>query len=89
MESTDWLPFFHLFQAVKALHLSGGVAAYIVSALEDTTDGDGRRSFSSARLDMDRRGRKRGLRQASGIHKEIPLIAPALRSPCNRRGHGR
>ncbi|KAN0130999.1 hypothetical protein V8E53_011132 [Lactarius tabidus] len=39
MESTDWLPFFHLFQAVKALHLSGGVAAYIVSALEDTTNG--------------------------------------------------
>ncbi|KAN0131221.1 hypothetical protein V8E53_010925 [Lactarius tabidus] len=38
MASTDWLPFFHLFQAVKALHLSGGVAAYIVSALEDTTD---------------------------------------------------
>ena len=38
MESTDWLPFFHLFQAVKALHLSGGVAAYIVSALEATND---------------------------------------------------
>jgi hypothetical protein len=38
MASADWLPFFHLFQAVKALHLSGGVAAYIVSALEDTTD---------------------------------------------------
>jgi hypothetical protein len=38
MGSTDWLPFFHLFQAVKALHLSGGVAAYVVSALEDATD---------------------------------------------------
>ena len=38
MESADWLSFFHLFQAVNALHLSGGVAAYIVSALEDITD---------------------------------------------------
>ena len=38
MESADWLPFFRLFQAVKALHLSGGVAAYIVSALEEATD---------------------------------------------------
>ena len=38
MESTDWLPFFRLFQAVKALHLTGGVAAYIVSALEEATD---------------------------------------------------
>ena len=38
MESTDWLPFFHLFQAVKALHISGGVAAYIVSALEEATN---------------------------------------------------
>ena len=38
MESTDWLPFFHLFQAVKVVHLSGGVAAYIVSALEEATD---------------------------------------------------
>lgn len=38
IESADWLPFFHLFQAVKALHISGGVAAYIVSALEEATD---------------------------------------------------
>ena len=37
MESADWLPFFHLFQSVKALHLSGGVAAYIVSALEQAS----------------------------------------------------
>jgi hypothetical protein len=35
-ESTDWLPFFCLFKSVKTLHLSGGMAAYIISALEDT-----------------------------------------------------
>ncbi|KAH9029654.1 hypothetical protein EDB85DRAFT_2290745 [Lactarius pseudohatsudake] len=38
MDITDWLPFFRLFPAVQTLHLSGGVAAYIVSALEDTAD---------------------------------------------------
>ncbi|KAH9003648.1 hypothetical protein EDB86DRAFT_3240985 [Lactarius hatsudake] len=38
MDITDWLPFFRLFPAVETLHLSGGIAAYIVSALEDTAD---------------------------------------------------
>ncbi|KAH9037721.1 hypothetical protein EDB84DRAFT_1130057 [Lactarius hengduanensis] len=38
MGITDWLPFFRLFAAVKTLHLSGGVAAYIASALEDAAD---------------------------------------------------
>jgi hypothetical protein len=35
IEDIDWLPFFRLFHAVEALHLSGGVVAYIVSALQD------------------------------------------------------
>ena len=35
---TEWLPFFRLFPAVEALHISGGVAASIASALEDTAD---------------------------------------------------
>jgi hypothetical protein len=35
---TDWPPFFCLFPAVEVLHLSGGVAAHIASALEDTAD---------------------------------------------------
>jgi hypothetical protein len=35
---TDWLPFFRLFPAVEAMHLSGGAGAYIASALEDTAD---------------------------------------------------
>ncbi|KAH8980978.1 hypothetical protein EDB86DRAFT_3247814 [Lactarius hatsudake] len=34
MYIANWLPFFHLWLAVETLHLSGGVAAYIVSALE-------------------------------------------------------
>jgi hypothetical protein len=38
MDISEWLPFFRLFPAVEALHLSGGVAAYIASALEDTAD---------------------------------------------------
>ncbi|KAH8989344.1 hypothetical protein EDB86DRAFT_3197487 [Lactarius hatsudake] len=38
MDITNWLPFFHLFPAVKMLHLSRGVAASIASALEDTAD---------------------------------------------------
>ncbi|KAH9161029.1 hypothetical protein EDB89DRAFT_2235302 [Lactarius sanguifluus] len=38
IDITDWLPFFSLFAAVKTLHLSGGVAAYITSALEDAAD---------------------------------------------------
>ena len=38
MDITQRLPFFRLFPAVVALHLSGGVAAYIASALEDTAD---------------------------------------------------
>ncbi|KAH9016494.1 hypothetical protein EDB85DRAFT_2279941 [Lactarius pseudohatsudake] len=36
MYIADWLPFFRLFPAMKTLHLSGGVAAYIASALEDS-----------------------------------------------------
>ncbi|KAI9430940.1 hypothetical protein H4582DRAFT_2085898 [Lactarius indigo] len=39
-EIADWLPFFRLFPAVETLHLSGGVAAYIVSALEDTANSE-------------------------------------------------
>ena len=38
MDITQGLPFFRLFPAVVALHLSGGVGAYIASALEDTAD---------------------------------------------------
>ncbi|KAH8996950.1 hypothetical protein EDB86DRAFT_3243223 [Lactarius hatsudake] len=38
MDTTDWLPFFRLFPAVETLHLSGGVATYIASALEDTAN---------------------------------------------------
>ncbi|KAH9029659.1 hypothetical protein EDB85DRAFT_1965364, partial [Lactarius pseudohatsudake] len=38
MDIADWLPFFRLFAAVKTLHLSGGVAVYIASALEDAAD---------------------------------------------------
>lgn len=38
MDITEWLSFFRLFPAVEALHLSGGVAAHIASALEDTAD---------------------------------------------------
>jgi hypothetical protein len=38
MESSKWLPFLRQFPAVEALHLSGGVAAYITSALEHTAD---------------------------------------------------
>jgi hypothetical protein len=34
-ERDKWLPLFGLFQAVEALHLSGGVEAYIASALGD------------------------------------------------------
>ena len=36
--TSDWLPSFRLFPVVRALRLSGGVAATIVSALEDTTE---------------------------------------------------
>ncbi|KAH9031496.1 hypothetical protein EDB85DRAFT_1959086 [Lactarius pseudohatsudake] len=36
----DWIPFFHLFPAVETLHLSGGVIAYIVSALEDLANSE-------------------------------------------------
>ena len=35
VESVEWLPFFRFFHAFEALHLSGGVAAYIAFALED------------------------------------------------------
>ena len=37
-DSIEWLPFFRLLPAVEELHLSGGVAAYIASALEDTPE---------------------------------------------------
>ncbi|KAH9037709.1 hypothetical protein EDB84DRAFT_1437370 [Lactarius hengduanensis] len=40
MDITDWLPFFSLFSAVEKLHLSGGIAAYIVSALEGTANSE-------------------------------------------------
>ncbi|KAH9037724.1 hypothetical protein EDB84DRAFT_1480846 [Lactarius hengduanensis] len=40
MDIADWLPLFRLFLAVKTLHLSGGVAAYIVSALEGAADSE-------------------------------------------------
>ncbi|KAH8996938.1 hypothetical protein EDB86DRAFT_953602 [Lactarius hatsudake] len=36
----DWIPFFHLFPAAETLHLSGGVIAYIVSALEDLANSE-------------------------------------------------
>jgi hypothetical protein len=38
MDFTEWLPFFRPFPAVKVLHLSGGLAAYVASALEDTPE---------------------------------------------------
>ncbi|KAH9161341.1 hypothetical protein EDB89DRAFT_739871 [Lactarius sanguifluus] len=38
MDSTKWLPLLRLFPTVEALHLSGGVAASIASALEDTAE---------------------------------------------------
>ncbi|KAH9168951.1 hypothetical protein EDB89DRAFT_2244973 [Lactarius sanguifluus] len=38
IDITDWLPFFRLFPVVETLHLSGGVAAYVVSGLEETAD---------------------------------------------------
>ncbi|KAH9161655.1 hypothetical protein EDB89DRAFT_2248278 [Lactarius sanguifluus] len=40
MDVADWLPFFRLFSAVESLHLSGGIAGYIVSALEDTANSE-------------------------------------------------
>jgi hypothetical protein len=40
MDLADWLPFFRLFPAAEGLHLSGGVAAYIPSVLEDTADSE-------------------------------------------------
>ncbi|KAH9038007.1 hypothetical protein EDB83DRAFT_2318535 [Lactarius deliciosus] len=39
-DMVDWIPFFHLFPAVETLHLSGGVAAYIVSALDDPANSE-------------------------------------------------
>jgi hypothetical protein len=50
MESAEWLPFFRLFHAVEALHLSGGVTAYIVSALEDIGEGMVTEVFPALRL---------------------------------------
>ena len=90
MES-DWLQFFHLLPAIKALHLSGGVGRGGIYCF-CTGRGyrrDGRRTFYSSRLDLARPGRKPGQRRASGIHREISLLAPALWSPCNCPGHGR
>ncbi|KAH9172903.1 hypothetical protein EDB89DRAFT_1905793 [Lactarius sanguifluus] len=40
VDIVDWIPFFHLFPAVETLHLSGGVVAYIVSALEDPANSE-------------------------------------------------
>ncbi|KAH9019849.1 hypothetical protein EDB84DRAFT_1516200 [Lactarius hengduanensis] len=40
VDMVDWVPFFHLFPAVETLHLSGGVAAYIVSALDDPANSE-------------------------------------------------
>ncbi|KAH9161022.1 hypothetical protein EDB89DRAFT_809941 [Lactarius sanguifluus] len=39
-EIVDWIPFFHLFPAAETLHLSGGVIAHIVSALEDLANSE-------------------------------------------------
>jgi hypothetical protein len=38
IRTSHWLQFFRLFPAVRALRLSGGMAASIISALEDTTE---------------------------------------------------
>lgn len=38
VDSNEWLPFLRQFPAVESLHLSEGVAACIVSALEHTAD---------------------------------------------------
>ncbi|KAH9037717.1 hypothetical protein EDB84DRAFT_1437375 [Lactarius hengduanensis] len=40
VDMVDWVPFFHLFPAVETLHLSGGVEAYIVSALDDPANSE-------------------------------------------------
>ncbi|KAH9169289.1 hypothetical protein EDB89DRAFT_2231385 [Lactarius sanguifluus] len=40
MNIADWLPFFRLFPAAETLHLFGGVATYIFSALEDGADSE-------------------------------------------------
>ncbi len=37
-DDTEWLPLLRLFPAVEALHVSGMLAGYIASALEDMTD---------------------------------------------------
>lgn len=47
MNVTELLPFFRLFPAVEALHLSGGVDAYIASVLEDTTDSESKEMVAS------------------------------------------
>jgi hypothetical protein len=38
MEGSEWLPFFCLFHAAESLHLSGGIATHIASALEATAE---------------------------------------------------
>ncbi|KAH9020981.1 hypothetical protein EDB84DRAFT_550511 [Lactarius hengduanensis] len=38
MESAEWLPLLRLFSAVEVLEVSGGLASYITSALEDTAE---------------------------------------------------
>ncbi|KAH9169301.1 hypothetical protein EDB89DRAFT_1489953 [Lactarius sanguifluus] len=40
IDIAEWLPFFHLFPVVETLHLSGGVTAFIVSALEDLANSE-------------------------------------------------
>ncbi|KAH9029662.1 hypothetical protein EDB85DRAFT_1965383 [Lactarius pseudohatsudake] len=40
IDMVDWVPFFHLFPTVETLHLSKGVAAYIVSALDDPANSE-------------------------------------------------
>jgi hypothetical protein len=70
MESTDWLPFFRLFQDVKALHLSGGVAAYFVSALEDATEEMIAKVFPALDLIwIDEEGRKKRDKPAGSIER--------------------
>ena len=38
MDNTQWIPLFHLFPAVGALHVTGDVAGHITSALQDIAE---------------------------------------------------
>ncbi|KAH9037714.1 hypothetical protein EDB84DRAFT_1129828 [Lactarius hengduanensis] len=40
VDIAQWLPFFHLFPVVETLHLSGGVTAHMVDALEDLANSE-------------------------------------------------